>query len=166
MKRKRCRYCKKLFIPNPRVGDHQVTCDDPQCKKAHKAKNNAHWRRRNPDYFRNDYPRVKRWLDQHPGYLKEYRQTHLEYMKKNREIQRVRDRKKRLCLDIQAEIKRQAPEITNQLWDLPPLDIQGEISIKPLEITLLFSKLPCLDIQVPLDTACCLRDNTTIHTGG
>ena len=143
MKRKRCRYCKKLFIPNPRVGDHQVTCDDPHFKKAHKAKTNAHWRRRNPDYFRNDYPRVKRWLDQHPGYLKQYRQTHLEYMKKNREIQRVRDRKKRLCLDIQAEI-----------------------SIKPLEIPLLFSKLPCLDIQVPLDNACCLRDNTTIHTGG
>ena len=37
MKRKRCRYCKRLFTPDPRVGDHQVTCDDPHCKKAHKA---------------------------------------------------------------------------------------------------------------------------------
>ena len=85
MKRKRCRYCKRLFIPDPRVGDRQVACDDPHCKKTHKAKNYASWRRRNPDYFRNDYPRVKQWLDQHPGYLKEYRQSHPEYVRKNRE---------------------------------------------------------------------------------
>lgn len=166
MKRKRCRYCKKLFLPDPRVGDRQVTCDDPQCKKAHKAKNNARWRRKNPDYFRKDYPRVKQWLDQHPGYLQQYRQTHSEYVKKNREAQRVRDRRKKLCLDIQAEIKSQSPEITNQLWNLSHLDIQDEIPVKPLEMTFLFSHLPCLDIQVPLDNVFCLRQNTTIHTGG
>ena len=166
MKKKRCRYCKRLFIPDSRVCDRQVTCDDPHCRKAHKAKNNALFRRRNPEYFRNDYPRVKQWLDQHPKYLKEYRQTHPEYVKKNREAQRVRDRWKKLCLDIQAEIKKQTPEITNQLWNLPYLDIQAEIPIQPLEMTFLFSNLPCLDIQVPLDNAFCLRDNATIHPGG
>jgi hypothetical protein len=122
--------------------------------------------RRNPEYFRNDYPRVKQWLDQHPRYLKEYRQSHPEYVKKNREAQRVRDRREKLCLDIQAEIKKQAPEITNQLWNLPYLDIQAEMPIQPLEMTFLFSNLPCLDIQVPLDNAFCLRDNATIHPGG
>jgi hypothetical protein len=165
MKKKRCRYCGRLFIPDPRVGDHQVTCDDPHCKKTHKATNNARWRRRNPDYFRNDYPRVKQWLDQHPGYLKQYRQSHPEYVKKNRERQRVRDRRKSLYLDIRAEIKRQAPEITNQLWNLSRLDMQDEISAQPIEMTFLFSNLPCLDIQVPLDNAFCLRDNATINTG-
>ena len=143
MKKKRCRYCKRLFIPDSRVCDRQVTCADPRCKKAHKATNNALFMRRNPEYFRNDYPRVKQWLDQHPRYLKEYRQTHPEYVKKNREAQRVRDRRKKLCLDIQAEMP-----------------------IQPLEMTFLFSNLPCLDIQVPLDNAFCLRDNATIHPGG
>ena len=166
MKRKRCRYCKSLFIPDPRVGQRQKTCGDDLCQKAHKAQNNARWRKRNPDYARNDYPRLKEWLDQYPGYLKEYRQTHPEYVKKNREAQRVRDRSKKLRLDIQAEIKRQAPEITNQLWNLPHLDIQDEIPVKPLEMTFLLSNLPCLDIQVPLDNAFCLRENPTIHTGG
>ena len=166
MKKKRCRYCKRLFIPDPRVGDRQKTCGDPLCQKTHKVENNTNWRVRNPDYFRNDYPRVKQWLDQHPGYLKQYRESHPEYVKKNRESQRVRDRSKRLCLDIQAEIKRQAPEITNQLWELPHLDIQDKISMQSLEMTFLFSKLPCLDIQVSLDKAFCLRENPTIHTGG
>lgn len=166
MKRKRCRYCKRLFIPDPRVGERQKTCGDPLCQKSHKMQNNTRWRKRNPDYFRDDYPRVKQWLDQHPGYLKHYRESHPQYVKKNRQSQRVRDRSKRLCLDIQAEIKRQTPQITNQLWHLPHLDIQDEISIKPLQMTLLFSNLPCLDIQVPLDKPFCLRDNALIHKGG
>ena len=166
MKRKRCRYCKRLFIMDPRVGERQKSCGDSFCQKAHKVENNTCWRRRNPDYFRKDYPRVKQWLDQHPGYLKQYRQSHPEYVKKNREAQRVRDRRKKLYLDIQAEIKRQTPEITNQIWHLPHLDIQDEISIKPLEMTFLFSNLPCLDIQVSFDKAFCLRENATIHTEG
>lgn len=165
MKRKRCRYCKRLFIPDPRVGERQKTCGDPLCQKAHKVENNTRWRGRNPGYFKNDYPRIKQWLDQHPGYLKQYRQIHPEYVKKNREARRVRYRRKKLRVDIQAEIKRQAIEITDKLWNLPDVDIQAEISVQPLEMTFLFSALPCLDIQVPIDNTLCLRQNATIHTG-
>ena len=165
MKRKRCRYCKRLFLPDPRVGERQKSCGDPLCQKAHKVENNARWRGRNPDYFRNDYPRVKEWLDQHPGYLKDYRQSHPEYVKKNREARRLRYRRKKLCVDIQAEIKRQSIEITDKLWHLPHVDIQAERSIQPFEMTLLFGTFPCLDIQVPLDNAFCLRQNATIHPG-
>ena len=165
MKRKRCRYCKRLVIPDPRVGERQKTCGDPLCQKAHKAENNTRWRERNPDYFCNDYPRVKEWLDQHPGYLREYRQSHPEYVKKNREARRLRYRRKRLCVDIQAEIKRQAIEMTDKLWNSPHVDIQDGRSIQPLEMTFLFSAFPCLDIQVPLDNPLCLRENATIHPG-
>ena len=165
MKRKRCRYCKRLFIPDPRVGERQKTCGDPLCQKAHKAKNNTRWRGRNPDYFKNDYPRIKGWLDQHPGYLKQYRQSHPGYVKKNREARRLRYRRKRLRVDIQAEIKRKSIEITDKLWNLPDVDIQAEISAQPPEMTFLFSTLPCVDIQVPIDNTLCLRQNATIHTG-
>ena len=165
MKRKRCHYCKRLFIPDPRVSERQKTCGDPLCQKAHKAKSNALWRRKNPGYFSNDYPRLQQWLDQHPGYLKQYRESHPEYVKKNREARRLRYRRKKLCVDIQAEIRRQAPEITNHLWSLPFLDIQAEISTQPLEIALLFSKLPCVAIQAPIDNVFCLRENPTITAG-
>ena len=86
-------------------------------------------------------------------------------MKKNREARRLRYRRKRLCVDIQAEIKRQSIEITDKLWNLPDVDIQDEISVQPLEMTFLFGTLPCLDIQVPIDNALCLRQNATTHTG-
>lgn len=166
MKRKKCPYCKSFFIPHPRVGKRQKTCGKPDCRKRLKAKNNRRWRRKNPDYFQNDYHRVKTWLDEHPGYLKTYRENNTDYVKKNREAQRVRDRGKKIRLDIQAQLKEHLPEITDQTWSLPSLDIQDEISLKPLEIAFLFSTFPCLDIQVPLDSSFYLRENGSILKGG
>ena len=77
----------------------------------------------------------------------------------------MRDRRKKLRLDIQAQLKRQAPEITNQLWKSSNLDIQAQLDAKPLEITFLFSTLPCLDIQVQLDRALCGGENVAIPCG-
>lgn len=162
---KECPYCKTQFTPHPKVGKRQKICGEPACKSALKADNNRKWRERNPDCHCNDYPRVKEWLEQNPGYLKEYRESHPEYVKKNREAQRVRDRRKKLHLDIQAQLKRQVPEITNELWESSNLDIQAQLDAKPLEITFLFSTLPCLDMQFQLDKASCGGENVAIPCG-
>ena len=153
---KKCPYCKTQFTPHPKVGKRQITCGKPACKAALKSDNNRKWRQRNPDYHC-DYPRVKDCLEQKPEYLKKYRESHPEYVEKNREAQRVRDRRKKLRLDIQAQLKGQTPEITNQLWESSNLDIQVQLDLKPLEITFILTTLPCLDIQVQLDK--------TFHTG-
>jgi len=166
MKWKKCRYCRASFVPNPRVRQRQKTCAKPACKKALKAENNLRWRQENPDCCHHDYPRVKEWLDQHPDYLKRYRQSHPPYVQKNRQAQRLRDRRKKLHLDIQAQIQDQVPEITEQLWNLPHLDIQDEISLKPLEMTFLFSTFPCLDIQAQMDKAVCPKENGIILNRG
>jgi len=162
---KKCPYCKTQFTPHPKVGERQKICGKPACKKALKSENNRKWRQRNPEYYCDDYPRLKDWLEENPGYLKDYRGNHPEYVKKNREAQRIRDRRKKLRLDIQAQLKRQAPEITNQLWKLSNLDIQAQLDAKPLEITFLFSTLPCLDIQVQLDRAFRGGENVAISCG-
>jgi len=161
MKTKQCPYCQDSFIP--KGGQRQKTCGSSSCQKALKKDNNARWRRANPDHWRNDYPRVKQWLDQHPGYLRHYRQTHPAYVENNRRAQKLRDRQRKLHLDIQAKLKKQHPEIIDQLWNLPDLDIQDERSLQPLEITFLLSTMSCLDIQVLLDKKGCLKDNGTIE---
>lgn len=169
MKREKCPYCRSLFIPHPRVKDRQKTCGSPACQKALKAQNNARWREENSDCCRHDYPRVKQWLDRHPGYLKRYRESHPEYVRKNREAQRLRDRKRKIHLDIQAKIRNQPPEITNELWNLSHsahLDIQDEIILHPLEMTYLFSIFPCLDIQIHFDKLGCPMDNGIIQIRG
>ena len=165
---KECPYCKTHFTPHVKVGDRQITCGKPSCKAALKSKNNRLWRQRNPDYYNNGYSRLKDWLELKPGYLKEYRESHPGYVKKNRDAQRVRDRRKKLHLDIQAQLKRQIPEITNQLWEssnLANLGIQAQIDVKPLEITFVLSTLPCLDMQFQLDKASCGGENVAISCG-
>ncbi|MDH5203428.1 MAG: hypothetical protein OEW69_09235 [Nitrospirota bacterium] len=166
MKKRKCKYCETFFMPNPKVGKRHKICGSPSCKKALKAENNAAWRRKNPDYYKGYYFRLKEWLCSHPTYLKRYREEHPEYVEKNRIAQRIRDRKRRLNLDIQAQIRRQLPEITEILWGFYHLDRQVQMPLKPLESTLLFSTLPCLDIQAQIDKSCRIRENSSIQRKG
>lgn len=115
MEEKRCVYCQRYLPGDPRVKGRRKTCGDSLCQRALKKENNAAWRKRNPDYFRNDYERLKVWLLSHPGYLKGYRATHPDYVRRNREAQRQRDQWRRSRLDIQAKIREQLSEITKEL---------------------------------------------------
>ena len=51
-RRKRCVVpdCRKLFHPDPRVGDGQVTCGLLPCQAWRRRERQALWRARNPDY--------------------------------------------------------------------------------------------------------------------
>ena len=166
MTTRKCPYCHAVFVPTPRGGGKtQKICGKVSCKKALKAENNARWRQANPACCLNDYPRVKQWLDQHPGYLKQYRANHPRYVLKNRTAQRQRDRKKRTRLDIQARIREQLPDITQQLKQFPNLDIQASKTTQPLEMTLLLGSFSCLDIQIQIAKSVPLDNNFIIQTG-
>jgi hypothetical protein len=45
-----CTICRRWFRPDPRVGERQRACDQPECQTARRRKTQASWRRRNPDY--------------------------------------------------------------------------------------------------------------------
>jgi hypothetical protein len=135
IKRKKC-FCGKVIIPHRKVGSRQKTCGAKVCQKELKRRNNARWRKNNPGHWCNDYPRVKVWRDANPEYQREYRKSHPEYVEKCREAQRRRDRSKRLHLAIQDKIRRQTPDVIDQLWKKAHsdnLDIQGDKGMKSLE---------------------------------
>jgi len=46
-KKRPCRICRKWFLPNPRVGDRQKTCGDPECMRKWHAGKCAEWNRKN-----------------------------------------------------------------------------------------------------------------------
>ena len=46
-----CRICRCWCVPDRRVGRRQRACSAPTCQIARRAKTQASWRRRNPDYF-------------------------------------------------------------------------------------------------------------------
>jgi hypothetical protein len=172
-RRKRCCICGAIFQPHRKVGKRQKTCGNPACQSILKKHNNARWRRKNPGYGKNDYPRIKACLAKNPGYLARYRRDHPEYVQKNRAAQQCRDKAKRLHLDIQAKLNRQPAKIIEQSTHLPRvahLDIQDEFILKPLEITFFLSRFLhgfCLDIQDKMDFAVSMPDNGAIkHKGG
>src|SRR5215831_18397424 len=45
-----CAICRRWFRPDPRVGDRQHACGQPQCQAKRRRKTQANWRHRNPDY--------------------------------------------------------------------------------------------------------------------
>jgi hypothetical protein len=61
MARKRpCRICRRWFRPDPRVGGRQRTCGAVACQRAWHRRSCRDWRRRHPDYDRDD--RLRRRL--------------------------------------------------------------------------------------------------------
>jgi hypothetical protein len=46
-----CCICRRWFVPDGRVGRRQRACSAPTCQTARRARTQASWRRRNPNYF-------------------------------------------------------------------------------------------------------------------
>jgi hypothetical protein len=46
-----CCICRRWFVPDHRVGRRQRACSAAACQIARRARTQASWRRRNPDYF-------------------------------------------------------------------------------------------------------------------
>lgn len=66
MARKRpCRICRRWFTPHPRAGDRQRVCGDRGCQRERNRRSCASWRRRHPDYDRED--RLRRRLRREEG---------------------------------------------------------------------------------------------------
>ena len=72
IKRRKCKHCKRLFLPDPRNANRQKYCSKPECRKASKASSQKRWFQKpeNQDYFRgpDNVERVRCWRKAHPGY--------------------------------------------------------------------------------------------------
>lgn len=74
IKKKRCRNCKRLFVPDYRNRDRQNYCDKPECKQASKTESQKKWLAKpdNENYFSGPLhvARVQEWRKANPGYWK------------------------------------------------------------------------------------------------
>ena len=130
-RQKRCRFCKDLFFPSPRLKARQVACSKPECQKARRAANQAAWLKRHPGYFSGSTVKTKEWLKRHAGYRSEYRKQHPEYTVADNARRKERHRLARdACADIQDSIRLQAPVLKrfrSYLKSPPPAGIQDSI---------------------------------------
>ena len=82
-KRRRCPFCHRLFIPNPRVKERQNTCGRQECRREQKRRLDEQWRSQNRDYFRGVYPQQKQAYGTRAEYRKRYRKEHPDYVRRN-----------------------------------------------------------------------------------
>ena len=71
-RRRKCRFCKHLFTPDPRTAGHQKACSKKECQRQRKQESQRTWsaKPQNKDYFRGEahVKRVQAWRKSHPGY--------------------------------------------------------------------------------------------------
>lgn len=106
-----CEVCHITFEPDPRVKERQKVCKNLRCQREHKRRAQQRWLARNPDYFKNDYPRLKEWLKTHPDYLRNYRASKRTAAPETR-------------FDIQDELITSENKVLSKVLDI--LDIQDE----------------------------------------
>ena len=74
IRRRRCKNCQNLFIPDPRHLKRQRFCEKPECKVASKKHSQQKWldKPKNQDYFSGpeNVARVQDWRQSNPGYWK------------------------------------------------------------------------------------------------
>jgi hypothetical protein len=96
MGQRRCRYCQKVFQPS-KFQPRQAVCGGPDCQRRrrtdyHKAKIAS-----DSEYRQGCIDSPRKWRARNPDYWKQYRQKHPAAVERNRQRQRIRDRKRRLC---------------------------------------------------------------------
>ncbi|WP_205749431.1 hypothetical protein [Desulfopila sp. IMCC35008] len=76
-RRRKCKHCRELFIPDHRNRNKQRYCSKPECRVASKAAAQEKWlqKEENKNYFRgpDNVRRVQAWREHNPGYRQKQR---------------------------------------------------------------------------------------------
>ena len=90
-----CAHCGAYFIPDPRQKNPRY-CGKEACQRARKAAWQREKLRSDRDYRANQKQCQQDWCKANPGYWKKYRDAHPEQAERNRMLQQIRNRKRRL----------------------------------------------------------------------
>lgn len=77
IKKKKCRHCRRLFVPDPKNYNRQNYCRKSACREASKSASQQKWLNKpeNKNYFKGSehVERVRAWRKKNPGYWKRSR---------------------------------------------------------------------------------------------
>jgi hypothetical protein len=95
MVQRRCRYCEQNFHPS-KYQPTQLVCSQPDCQRRRRADYHRQKIAADPEYRQVCRDSPQKWRFRNPDYWRRYREKHPEAVERNREQQRLRDRKRRL----------------------------------------------------------------------
>jgi len=95
-KRRRCPYCRRLFIADPRRKERQATSGRQECRRNQKHRSDREWRAQHPDYFRSIYQQQREDYGTRAEYKKRYRLRNPEYVRRNAAfVKKCRERQRK-----------------------------------------------------------------------
>ena len=95
MEKKLCKACGQLFLPQFQSPKQQY-CSRRECQRERRRRWQQNKRRADPDYRDNDARNSKDWAASHPDYWKKYRESNPDYADRNRNLQQLRNQKRRV----------------------------------------------------------------------
>jgi hypothetical protein len=98
MGERRCRYCQQVFQPS-KFQPRQTVCSGAACQRKRRTDYHREKIAADPEYGEVCRDSRRKWRASHPGYWKQYRENHPAAVERNRQQQKLRDRKRRL-LDL------------------------------------------------------------------
>lgn len=137
--RRKCPYCGKYFKPNPKLGSRQPTCQQAECRRAHRREYKKRWWNENKHIYNPNYESTKSCPSRQPSARSSYRkQEHVkekqaEYMRHYRKRKRVERGKNVRCTDIDIEVMPcQKRDLGNETPGLRVRCTDTDISISPV----------------------------------
>lgn len=93
MKKIPCCHCGRYFIPDPRQ-KNQHYCNEKACRRARKADWQREKMKSDPVYRANQKQSQADWLSKNLDYWKQYRAEHPGQVNRNRDLQKVRNKRR------------------------------------------------------------------------
>lgn len=87
-----CRFCRRWFQPDPRLGSRQYACSSKACQDARQKANEQAWQERHPGYFRGREAAHRAWRAANPGAQRRRRASDPALRERERESRRQRHR--------------------------------------------------------------------------
>ena len=96
MGERRCRYCQKVFQPS-KFQTRQAVCGEAECQRKRRADYHRSKLDSDPEYREGCRDSPRKWRARNPGYWKQYREKTPAAVERNRQRQKFRDQKRKLC---------------------------------------------------------------------
>ena len=120
---RRCPYCQTLFFASI-YRRQQVVCSQPECQRRRKSEYHRQKMEKDAVYRQVVRDSQKQWWAEHRDYQSQRRRLQPELMNKNRERQRIRDRKSRLERLVRNNVALDLKGSGAEVWLLgPKLDV-------------------------------------------
>jgi hypothetical protein len=95
MVERRCRYCEQLFQPSKFQPDQSV-CSGLECQRRRRSDSRRRIIASDPEYRQVCQDSSHKWRTRNPEYWRRRRERNPAIAERNRQLQRVRDQKRRL----------------------------------------------------------------------